>query len=90
MPLPGEERWGASQGQASREVRAPGLTSLCPQAEKDILEQNLGEALEGTQTLVERIHSLRQRAVAAERQRKQVTLPGRVRHRGARAGAAGP
>uniref|UniRef100_A0A8C8YDV7 Caspase recruitment domain family member 14 n=1 Tax=Panthera leo TaxID=9689 RepID=A0A8C8YDV7_PANLE len=40
-------------------------------AEKDILEQNLGEALEGTQTLVERIHSLRQRAVAAERQRKQ-------------------
>uniref|UniRef100_A0ABI7Z585 Caspase recruitment domain family member 14 n=1 Tax=Felis catus TaxID=9685 RepID=A0ABI7Z585_FELCA len=40
-------------------------------AEKDILEQNLDEALEGTQTLVERIHSLRQRAVAAERQRKQ-------------------
>ncbi|KAF0887064.1 CAR14 protein, partial [Crocuta crocuta] len=40
-------------------------------AEKDILEQNLDEALESKQELVERIHSLRERAVAAERQRKQ-------------------
>ncbi|XP_059003307.1 caspase recruitment domain-containing protein 14 isoform X2 [Mustela lutreola] len=40
-------------------------------AEKDILEQNLDEALESKQELVDRIHSLRERAVAAERQRKQ-------------------
>ncbi|XP_031325107.1 caspase recruitment domain-containing protein 14 isoform X1 [Camelus dromedarius] len=40
-------------------------------AEKDILEQNLDEALETRQELVDRIHSLRERAVAAERQRKQ-------------------
>ncbi|XP_047613375.1 caspase recruitment domain-containing protein 14 isoform X2 [Phacochoerus africanus] len=39
--------------------------------EKDILEQNLDEALESRQELVDRIHSLRERAVAAERQRKQ-------------------
>lgn len=51
-----------------------------PQAEKDILEQNLDEALESKQELVERIHSLRARAVAAERQREQVILPGRVPH----------
>uniref|UniRef100_H0WWF6 Caspase recruitment domain-containing protein 14 n=1 Tax=Otolemur garnettii TaxID=30611 RepID=H0WWF6_OTOGA len=40
-------------------------------AEKDILEQHLDEALESRQELVDRIHSLRVRAVAAERQRKQ-------------------
>ncbi|XP_075850126.1 caspase recruitment domain-containing protein 14 [Microcebus murinus] len=40
-------------------------------AEKDILEQHLDEALESRQELVDRIHSLRERAVAAERQRKQ-------------------
>ncbi|XP_004432897.2 PREDICTED: caspase recruitment domain-containing protein 14 [Ceratotherium simum simum] len=40
-------------------------------AEKDILEQNLDEALESKQELVDRIHSLRERAVAAERQQKQ-------------------
>ncbi|XP_045691996.1 caspase recruitment domain-containing protein 14 isoform X3 [Phyllostomus hastatus] len=40
-------------------------------AEKDILEQSLDEALESKQELVDRIHSLRQRAAAAERQRKQ-------------------
>ncbi|XP_053515991.1 caspase recruitment domain-containing protein 14 [Artibeus jamaicensis] len=40
-------------------------------AERDILEQSLDEALESKQELVDRIHSLRQRAVAAERQRKQ-------------------
>ncbi|XP_069887692.1 caspase recruitment domain-containing protein 14 [Dipodomys merriami] len=40
-------------------------------AEKDILEQNLDEALESKQELVNRIHSLRERAVAAERQQKQ-------------------
>ncbi|XP_039082254.1 caspase recruitment domain-containing protein 14 isoform X2 [Hyaena hyaena] len=40
-------------------------------AEKDILEQNLDEALESKQELVGRIHSLRERAMAAERQRKQ-------------------
>lgn len=44
-----------------------------PQAEKDILEQSLDEALESKQEMVDRIHSLRERAVAAERQRKQVT-----------------
>ena len=49
------------------------------QAEKDILEQSLDEALESKQELVDRIHSLRQRAVAAERQRKQVTLSGFAR-----------
>lgn len=47
---------------------------LClPQAEKDILEQSLDEALDSKQELVDRIHSLRARAAAAERQRKQVT-----------------
>ncbi|KAG8507494.1 Caspase recruitment domain-containing protein 14 [Galemys pyrenaicus] len=40
-------------------------------AEKDILEQNLDEALESKQELVDRIHSLRERAMDAERQRKQ-------------------
>ncbi|KAM5216853.1 caspase recruitment domain-containing protein 14 isoform 6-T22 [Hipposideros larvatus] len=40
-------------------------------AEKDILEQSLDEALGSKQELVERIHSLRARAVAAERQRTQ-------------------
>lgn len=43
------------------------------QAEKDILEQNLDEALESKQELVNRIHSLRERAVNAEKQQKQVT-----------------
>lgn len=52
------------------------------QAEKDILEQSLDEALESKQELVDRIHSLRERAVAAERQRKQVSRPG--------AGSVGP
>lgn len=46
-----------------------------PQAEKDILEQSLDEALESKQELVERIHSLRARAVAAERQQTQVIHP---------------
>ncbi|XP_039715277.1 caspase recruitment domain-containing protein 14 isoform X4 [Pteropus medius] len=40
-------------------------------AEKDILEQSLDEALDSKQELVDRIHSLRARAVAAERQQKQ-------------------
>ncbi|XP_073901044.1 caspase recruitment domain-containing protein 14 isoform X2 [Castor canadensis] len=40
-------------------------------AEKDILEQNLDEALESKQELVNRIHSLRERAVNAEKQQKQ-------------------
>uniref|UniRef100_A0A8C3SUQ9 Caspase recruitment domain family member 14 n=1 Tax=Chelydra serpentina TaxID=8475 RepID=A0A8C3SUQ9_CHESE len=39
--------------------------------QKDILEQNLDEALEGKQELLDRIHSLRERAVMAENQRKQ-------------------
>ncbi|GAB1297141.1 Caspase recruitment domain-containing protein 14 [Apodemus speciosus] len=39
--------------------------------EKDILEQSLDEARESKQDLVDRIHSLRERAVAAERQQKQ-------------------
>ena len=39
--------------------------------EKDILEQSLDEARESKQELVDRIHSLRERAVAAERQQKQ-------------------
>nr|XP_020856442.1 caspase recruitment domain-containing protein 14 isoform X2 [Phascolarctos cinereus] len=41
------------------------------QVEKDILEQNLDEALDSKQELVDRIHSLRERAVTAEKQRKQ-------------------
>ncbi|XP_049624636.1 caspase recruitment domain-containing protein 14 [Suncus etruscus] len=40
-------------------------------AERDILEQSLDEALESKQELVERLHSLRVRAVAAETQSKQ-------------------
>ena len=47
---------------------------LLPQVEKDILEQSLDEARESKQDLVARIHSLRERAVAAERQQKQVRL----------------
>ncbi|KAM9119848.1 caspase recruitment domain-containing protein 14 [Pangshura tecta] len=39
--------------------------------QKDILEQNLDEALEGKQELLDRIHSLRDQAVIAENQRKQ-------------------
>ncbi|PNJ88381.1 CARD14 isoform 5 [Pongo abelii] len=39
--------------------------------EKDILEQKLDEARGSRQELVERIHSLRERAVAAEKQREQ-------------------
>ncbi|KAM6164700.1 caspase recruitment domain-containing protein 14 [Rhynchocyon petersi] len=39
--------------------------------EKDILEQSLDEARESKQELVNRIHSLRARAVVVERQRKQ-------------------
>uniref|UniRef100_A0A674JHA8 Caspase recruitment domain family member 14 n=1 Tax=Terrapene triunguis TaxID=2587831 RepID=A0A674JHA8_9SAUR len=39
--------------------------------QKDILEQNLDEALEGKQELLNRIHSLREQAVIAENQRKQ-------------------
>ncbi|XP_054313810.1 caspase recruitment domain-containing protein 14 isoform X8 [Pongo pygmaeus] len=39
--------------------------------EKDILEQSLDEARGSRQELVERIHSLRERAVAAEKQREQ-------------------
>ncbi|CAM5155459.1 unnamed protein product [Eretmochelys imbricata] len=40
--------------------------------QKDILEQNLDEALEGKQELLNRIHSLRERAAIAENQHKQV------------------
>ncbi|XP_038597974.1 LOW QUALITY PROTEIN: caspase recruitment domain-containing protein 14 [Tachyglossus aculeatus] len=40
-------------------------------AEKDILEQSLDEAQESKQQLVDRIHSLRERATTAEKQRKQ-------------------
>ncbi|CAM4554740.1 unnamed protein product [Lepidochelys kempii] len=40
--------------------------------QKDILEQNLDEALKGKQELLNRIHSLRERAVIAENQHKQV------------------
>ncbi|KAM6468549.1 caspase recruitment domain-containing protein 14 isoform 2-T2 [Liasis olivaceus] len=39
--------------------------------QKDILEQNLDDALEGKQELLNRIHSLREQAVLAENQRKQ-------------------
>ncbi|XP_062979265.1 caspase recruitment domain-containing protein 14 isoform X3 [Elgaria multicarinata webbii] len=39
--------------------------------QKDILEQNLDDALEGKQELLNRIHSLREQAVRAENQRKQ-------------------
>lgn len=64
--------WGLRGG------RGPWADLSLYQAEKDILEQNLDEALESRQELVDRIHSLRERAVAAERQRKQVTLLGCV------------
>lgn len=53
----------------------PSADLSLPQAEKDILEQSLDEALESKQELVKRIHSLRERAVAAERQRTQVLFP---------------
>lgn len=52
----------------------PWADPCLPQAEKDILEQSLDEALGSKQELVERLHSLRARAVAAERQRTQVTV----------------
>ena len=44
------------------------------QVQKDILEQDLDDALEGKQELLNRIHSLREQAVFAENQRKQVRL----------------
>ncbi|NXD16680.1 CAR14 protein, partial [Nothocercus nigrocapillus] len=50
---------------------APGAEPCAVQVEKDILEQHLDEALEGKQQLLERIHSLWERAAAAERQHKQ-------------------
>ncbi|KAM8999000.1 caspase recruitment domain-containing protein 14 isoform 2-T2 [Sarcophilus harrisii] len=61
------------QGEVSRlKEENEKLKSLTfSQAEKDILEQNLDEALESKQELVDRIHSLRERAVTAEKQRKQ-------------------
>nr|KAF6286701.1 caspase recruitment domain family member 14 [Pipistrellus kuhlii] len=64
-------------------------------AEKDILEQSLDEALESKQEMVDRIHSLRERAVAAERQRKQgegdrPAEPGGRAAEGARPGLLGP
>ncbi|CAM5155692.1 unnamed protein product [Eretmochelys imbricata] len=46
--------------------------SQLPPVQKDILEQNLDEALEGKQELLNRIHSLRERAAIAENQHKQV------------------
>ncbi|KAM3846328.1 caspase recruitment domain-containing protein 14 isoform 3-T3 [Vipera latastei] len=39
--------------------------------QKDILEQNLDDALEGKQELLNRLHSLREQAALAENQRKQ-------------------
>ncbi|KAF3817177.1 hypothetical protein GH733_011577 [Mirounga leonina] len=54
-----------------RELATTRCRSLQEEAENDILEQNLDEALESKQGLVDRIHSLREQAVAAERQRKQ-------------------
>ncbi|KAH0629373.1 hypothetical protein JD844_011407 [Phrynosoma platyrhinos] len=39
--------------------------------QKDILEQNLDDALEGKQELLNRIHSLREQAALAENQRKK-------------------
>uniref|UniRef100_A0A670JWD8 CARD domain-containing protein n=1 Tax=Podarcis muralis TaxID=64176 RepID=A0A670JWD8_PODMU len=41
------------------------------QVQKDILEQNLDDALDGKQELLNRIHSLREQAALAENQRKQ-------------------
>ncbi|XP_037663963.1 caspase recruitment domain-containing protein 14 [Choloepus didactylus] len=65
-PEPGEEELSRLKEENQR------LRSLTfSLAEKDILEQTLDEARESKQELVERIHSLRERAVAAERQRKQ-------------------
>ncbi|XP_054987836.1 caspase recruitment domain-containing protein 14 [Sorex araneus] len=58
----GQEAWEESR-------RRPALTFSL--VEKDILEQSLDEALESKQELVDRIHSLRARAVAAETHRKQ-------------------
>ncbi|XP_050777019.1 caspase recruitment domain-containing protein 14 isoform X5 [Gopherus flavomarginatus] len=49
-------------------TRSQGLQE---EVQKDILEQNLDEALEGKQELLDRIHSLREQAVIAENQRKQ-------------------
>ncbi|XP_055971342.1 caspase recruitment domain-containing protein 14 [Sorex fumeus] len=61
----------APDGQEAQEEnnRQPALTFSL--VEKDILEQSLDEALESKQELVDRIHSLRARAVAAETHRKQ-------------------
>uniref|UniRef100_A0A8C6VCR8 Caspase recruitment domain family member 14 n=1 Tax=Naja naja TaxID=35670 RepID=A0A8C6VCR8_NAJNA len=45
--------------------------ALPVQVQKDILEQNLDDALEGKQELLNRLHSLREQAALAENQRKQ-------------------
>ncbi|XP_008827192.1 caspase recruitment domain-containing protein 14 [Nannospalax galili] len=66
-----------AQEKAQKEALFSTFTCNCiigfvgPSVEKDILEQSLDEALESKQELVDRIHSLRERAVAAERQQKQ-------------------
>lgn len=49
--------------------------ALPAQVQKDILEQNLDDALEGKQELLNRLHSLREQAALAENQRKQVRMP---------------
>ncbi|XP_025892630.1 caspase recruitment domain-containing protein 14 [Nothoprocta perdicaria] len=58
-------------GEEKEKLRSPMELETFSLAEKDILEQHLDEALEDKQQLLERIHSLRERAAAAEQQHKQ-------------------
>lgn len=78
-PALGAGRRGCFPGPGLWGRRGPRADLPLHQVEKDILEQSLDEALESRQELVDRIHSLRARAVAAERQRKQVTFPAEAR-----------
>ncbi|NWX98585.1 CAR14 protein, partial [Nothoprocta ornata] len=66
-------------GEEKEKLRSPMELETFSLAEKDILEQHLDEALEDKQQLLERIHSLRERAAAAEQQHKQVGRGGRRR-----------
>uniref|UniRef100_A0A8C7EEA5 Caspase recruitment domain family member 14 n=1 Tax=Nothoprocta perdicaria TaxID=30464 RepID=A0A8C7EEA5_NOTPE len=58
-------------GEEKEKLRSPMELETFSLVQKDILEQHLDEALEDKQQLLERIHSLRERAAAAEQQHKQ-------------------
>ncbi|NXK48257.1 CAR14 protein, partial [Chauna torquata] len=77
---PGEQQTGADEllvlQEESEKLRSLVDLETFSLVERDILEQHLDEALEGKQELLERIHSLQDRAALAERQHVQVGVLG--------------